>query len=86
MVKYVKENYENVYNKNSNVASTGWMHNNPCNEQGTQENNNQEEGTHTLGIRKYNWDQYPSFKIDTCFEVMAYGENTQLRNSTVLSD
>ena len=86
IIKYVRTNYKNVFNENYKVANVGYMHNNPCNEKGTQENNNQEEGTHNLGIRKYNWDQYPSFKIDTCFEVMAYGENTQLRNSTVLSD
>ncbi len=68
MVKYVKENYENVYNKNSNVASTGWMHNNPCNEHGTRENNIQEIGTHTLGVAKYG-ENDPFFIIDTCVEV-----------------
>ena len=87
MVKYVKENYENVYNKNSNVASTGWMHNNLCNEQGTQENNIQEIGTHTLGVAKYG-DNDPFFIIDTCVEV---GEGpssnkNNLRNKTILNN
>ena len=87
LVKYVKENYENVYNKNSNVASTGWMHNNPCNEQGTQENNIQEIGTHTLGVAKYG-DNDPFFIIDTCVEV---GEGpssnkNNLRNKTILNN
>ena len=85
MVKYVRANYKNVFNKNSIVANVGWMHNNPCNAHGTEENNNQEEGTHTLGVSQHS-AQPPTFRIDTCFEVMAYGENTQLRNSTVLSD
>ena len=85
MVNYVRENYKNVFNNNSIVANMGWMHNNPCNAHGTEESNNQEEGTHTLGVSNYD-GQSPTFRIDTCFEVMAYGENTQLRNATVLDD
>ena len=85
MVKYVEANYKNVFNENYKVASTGWMHNNPCQPRGTQENNVQEEGTHTLGVSNYD-GQSPTFRIDTCFEVMAYGENTQLRNATVLDN
>ena len=87
LVEYVTEKYKNVYNKNSNVASTGWMHNNPCNEQGTQENNIQEIGTHTLGVAKYG-DNDPFFIIDTCVEV---GEGpssnkNNLRNTTILNN
>ena len=87
LVEYVTEKYKNVYNKNSNVASTGWMHNNPCNEQGTQENNIQEIGTHTLGVAKYG-DNDPFFIIDTCVEV---GEGpssnkNNLRNKTILNN
>ena len=87
MVKYVKENYENVYNKNSNVVNMGLMHNNPCNEQGTEANNNQEVGTHTLGVGKYG-DNDPFFQIDTCIEV---GEGpssnkNNLRNTTILNN
>ena len=67
LVEYVMEKYKNVYNKNNNVASTGWMHNNLCNEQGTQENNIQEIGTHTLGVVKYG-DNDPFFIIDSCVE------------------
>ena len=81
MVKYVKENYENVYNKNSNVASTGWMHNNPCNEHGTQENNIQEIGTHTLGVAKYG-DNDPFFIIDSCVEAGM----KPLRSKTILNN
>jgi len=87
LVEYVTEKYKNVYNKNSNVASTGWMHNNLCNEQGTQENNIQEIGTHTLGVAKYG-DNDPFFIIDTCVEV---GEGpssnkNNLRNKTILNN
>ena len=87
MVKYVGENYENVYNKNSNVVNMGWMHNNPCNDQGTQQNNNQEIGTHTMGVVKYG-DNDPFFIIDSCVEV---GEGpssnkSNLRNKTILNN
>ena len=81
LVEYVTEKYKNVYNKNSNVASTGWMHNNLCNEQGTQENNIQEIGTHTLGVAKYG-DNDPFFIIDSCVEA---GEKP-LRNKTILNN
>ena len=81
LVEYVTEKYKNVYNKNNNVASTGWMHNNLCNEQGTQENNIQEIGTHTLGVVKYG-DNNPFFIIDSCVEA---GEKP-LRNKTTINN
>ena len=81
LVEYVTEKYKNVYNKNSNVASTGWMHNNLCNKQGTQENNIQEIGTHTLGVAKYG-DNDPFFIIDSCVEA---GEKL-LRSKTILNN
>ena len=81
LVEYVTEKYKNVYNKNSNVASTGWMHNNLCNEQGTQQNNIQEIGTHTLGVAKYG-DNDPFFIIDSCVEAGA----KPLRSKTILNN
>ena len=81
LVEYVTEKYKNVYNKNSNVASTGWMHNNLCNEQGTQENNIQEVGTHTLGVGKYG-DNDPFFIIDSCVEA----GKKPLRNKTIINN
>ena len=81
LVEYVTEKYKNVYNKNSNVASTGWMHNNLCNEQGTQQNNIQEIGTHTLGVAKYG-DNDPFFIIDSCVKA---GEKP-LRSKTILNN
>jgi len=87
LVKYVQEKYKNVYNNNYNVANAGWMHNNPCNKQGSQENNNQEVGTHTLGLAKYGSND-PFFIIDSCAEV---GEGpssnkSNLRNKTILNN
>ena len=87
MVNYVIENYKNVFNNNSIVANRGWMHNNPCNAQGTEENNNQEIGTHTLSVSQYGSND-PFFTIDTCVEV---GEGpssnkNNLRNQTILNN
>ena len=81
MVKYVRANYKNVFNKNSIVANTGWMHNSSCVGQGTNESNYHEVGTHTLGLMKYS-GQEPTFIIDSCHTV---GEKP-LRNKTILNN
>jgi len=79
LVKYVQEKYKNVYNNDYNVANTGWMHNNPCNKQGSQENNNQEVGTHTLGLVKYGSND-PFFIIDSCVST----DEKPIRNKTII--